>query len=1250
MVVWSFLTSTAAHDSSTAGHWRMMKRRAFPQAIPSSHRTLLLAVEWPSFTPEAPRPGSTGETSKKSGIAELAVGDACKRIASLSLTVFFSAKSMPAPGKHNTRKRFSFHHVISRSMKPTWLILVCLTLGFVVLAHARETLQNDRYTLDVAADGVVSVRVEGMPAQTLRPEFTVLWSDSDPQCQRNASHPNYPVAPRTAVRWRNREEPLAELNAWVGSAEFASITGMTGLVKADGGKRVWEYRDAEGKVKVRVTGDRAFDTTRVFGVGQRFAMKPVRCISDDRGVRWEYAANDAFGFAAKLSLPIGDGDPALNFTLTPRRDAFYSVAFTGAPDAALGDTIAVPQECDARSHKQFDFVVSEADLHLPRAQVSTTAGSVALVAEPGECRFRLPTIEDSRFGFMLASDGGRLKPVLLAPLLGGAESKMHAGDSWQFSFRCMARAGDWKESYAHIARNILGFRNLRDNSGPGSLNATLERVMDFLADRRGGNHAMWDSQQKYFDYFTDKTGIFKPFSPLYGLGAAIVTDDEEFFRTRARPAVEFALSRKKSVFAPYDNADNKQANSAGREVGAPYLSYAQLVSLDALFQRRSPVLRSLAESKGPTKGKLSDALARWQLTGDASALDEAKQMALKASHKGASFGEEDFFDLLDLASITHEPGDVSAALEAAYHAAAKVNLYPMPPDANVTVDRGGVAPVHRHSFGRHKNIWGFPPPQPVHVPEQTVPAWRISRLGLPGIAYPIEYWMNTHGAMMRAAGLANDTLLRDIASSGMVGRFGNYPGDNRSQDSLLPESPDAVETMPWNWNFATVNPGHAWDFAAQVLDFIVSDAFERSHGGIDFPAVSAAGSPFRVRVYGADAGVFYGDKGVHLWLPRGLVKSDNKQLDWVAAHGNGQCYLALWNQSAQEQKANIALDATLVECAAQDARVWRDNRPAAPVLVQNNHLSVAIPPKGIIAFAIPARVKPRLQAKLYADAPALDTRSHTEIAAPFGKIHAMLLRAGADLTSAFVYTEALPEHVIAARLLWRQGEGKWQEIADDIYPYEFSPELRDDAGVFQCVLEIEDDRRQIQRSALITLGSHATTAMPDTSPFPLPATAELIASPNPSDDFIAYLQRAANGDNFGLRGDGRFYPYSTPQGRRIAWRQIIWDNALFAVGCTHEEAEQHLRSDLAHTLIALKKMLAARTPAMDFDQLNQRQQETLLDFAFTESIEALRPEFLTAVLARDWPRVAQDHLYIRYAGHAPDHLRNKAFAQRWNIQ
>lgn len=44
---------------------------------------------------------------------------------------------------------------------------------------------------------------------------------------------------------------------------------------------------------------------------------------------------------------------------------------------------------------------------------------------------------------------------------------------------------------------------------------------------------MWHEEQEYYDYFTDLTGDFKPFTPLAGLSAAVVTDDEDFYRRRA---------------------------------------------------------------------------------------------------------------------------------------------------------------------------------------------------------------------------------------------------------------------------------------------------------------------------------------------------------------------------------------------------------------------------------------------------------------------------------------------------------------------------------------------------------------------------------------------------------------------------------------------------------------------------------------------------------------------------------------------
>ena len=152
------------------------------------------------------------------------------------------------------------------------------------------------------------------------------------------------------------------------------------------------------------------------------------------------------------------------------------------------------------------------------------------------------------------------------------------------------------------------------------------------------------------------------------------------------------------------------------------------------------------------------------------------------------------------------------------------------------------------------------------------------------------------------------------------------------------------------------------------------------------------------------------------------------------------------------------------------------------------------------------------------------------------------------------------------------------------------------------------------------------------------------------EEFIAYIEQAANGQNFGRRSDGRFYPYSTPQGRRIAWRQPVWDKTLHAKGCTGAEAEQHLRADLARTQAELIAALAARRPSVNFTSLDQRQQETLLDLGYTQGVANLSPELWETVLSGDWTRLIRDHLYVRYAGHAPDHVRNKAFAQRWTTK
>jgi hypothetical protein len=53
--------------------------------------------------------------------------------------------------------------------------------------------------------------------------------------------------------------------------------------------------------------------------------------------------------------------------------------------------------------------------------------------------------------------------------------------------------------------------------------------------------------------------------------------------------------------------------------------------------------------------------------------------------------------------------------------------------------------------------------------------------------------------------------------------------------------------------------------------------------------------------------------------------------------------------------------------------------------------------------------------------------------------------------------------------------------------------------------------------------------------------------------------------------------------------------------------------------------------------------------ALSEGVGGLQSRFVAAVLAGDWNQLVKQHLYVRYAGHAPDHSRNKAFAARWMV-
>lgn len=136
--------------------------------------------------------------------------------------------------------------------------------------------------------------------------------------------------------------------------------------------------------------------------------------------------------------------------------------------------------------------------------------------------------------------------------------------------------------------------------------------------------------------------------------------------------------------------------------------------------------------------------------------------------------------------------------------------------------------------------------------------------------------------------------------------------------------------------------------------------------------------------------------------------------------------------------------------------------------------------------------------------------------------------------------------------------------------------------------------------------------------------------------------------NLGMRADGRFYPYSTPQGRRIGYElplESVFDHTR---GITRAEADARLRAAVLATAAELATRLPQLFPGRTFEQLDLAGQEMLVDHALSEGVDHLPAAFVEAVYAPDRvARLGADGLHLRWWGGMMQILKNRAFGYRW---
>lgn len=783
------------------------------------------------------------------------------------------------------------------------------------------------------------------------------------------------------------------------------------------------------------TMDVAASADRIFDAFRAAPAETVTGTSD-----WKFPDNPRFSLRVSLA-----GD-VLTFSFTPKADGWYSVAYAGAPetDPATMDEIWQPLVWQEKRFPNQPYLTESGRCTIPGTFVARGGEVVGVMADPSELPFMpMPTVANSRFGVAVRNAAGKAQPTLFAPILGGVGSKMKAGEPFTFKLRLVTRRGKITDAYETLARDLYGFHDYRHNA-LGSLNRTLERMIDYAMS----DWARFNDDLRGCAYDTDVPGSVKNVSALHPLGVALVTDDEQIFDRRARPILEALLSREKFLFTTDPNIKGQGASSKLTGPCAPVSELAVWYALTHegfLFQMAQELFgktRTL-NLDDPVPGNIwQNALALYRSTGDRKWLELAKagadtylreRIATPQTEFRDKAGRGMFFwtsyapnwmELYELFDATGEKRYLEAAREGARRFAEFIWMCPTIPDTEVLVNEGGRAPVYRKSER-------FPT---ISLPEEKVPAWRVSEIGLTCESSGTSkghrgIFLATHAPyMLRLAEQTGDTFLHDIARSAVIGRYTSFPGYHmNTARTTVYEKPNFAERSTAQINStSSLHYNHIWPQVAMVVDYLVADASYRSKGAISFPSHFAEGYAYlQGRIYGDRPGKFYGDDNVWLWMPKGLLACDNPEVNYIAARGNDKLYFALMNQSTNRITANCT------------------------VSLNQTKFTVEIPAGGIATHVLKdVKVTPKFQL-----AGVTTPWKQDFVKLEFGGTHAMVLNLGANRRWAYVYLQA-HETIKAATLRYSTG-GDWQQMTDTKFPFEFTVPLPATATEFKFKIEGE---------------------------------------------------------------------------------------------------------------------------------------------------------------------------------------------------
>jgi hypothetical protein len=991
-----------------------------------------------------------------------------------------------------------------------------IIMANLVLNPLVQGLDAGSANMDVNDIDNIVLRGTQMPASAFKPRFVILYSEKDPKLE---------LRPMSNIKYN--------LSSWV-SADPS--TAARGIMSQRDNNSV-----GDGFDPAILKGDGKGRTFDLFQAAPAYWVSATRHTASTREHVFEFEKHSLFALEARLESLPGSGYPRLTFSFTPAKAGYYSVGYVGAPgvDLSAVEDLWQPLIWQEKRFPEESYLTLAFRCSVPSAFVSANGVTVGVVADPSEFPFDpLPLLANSRFGVALRDPEGQARPMLFAPAFGGTESKMKPGQTYRFSMRLFSTAGNTMDAQERVARELYGFIDYRNNA-LGSLNRTIDNLHDYIMSP----YSLFQEELKGCNYSTDAPGAVKNVSSIDPLDLAIVMDDPQMFVHRAYPYIEYMLSRGKFLFT---TDEQQKIQSPSYRLNGPTAPISELASLYSIFHQATPLFNSLAKSEFESSRvrNLSvleagdtwwNALSLYRVNQDKRYLDMAidgadKYIAQRVNTAQTDFNDpasgEGFFwtgfapryiDLLLLYEASGEKRFLDAARTGARRYAQYVWMSPAIPKTEILVNKGGKAPEYWYLKKKgHKQVL---------LPEERVPAWRLSEIGLTpessgtSSGHRAIFMANHAPWMLKIGYLTNDSFLMDIARSAVIGRYRNYPGYHiNTARTTAYEKKDFPLCGHKDQSVGSFHYNHPLPMLAMLVDYLVTDAHVRSEGKIDLPYNYSEGYAYmQNKAYGAMQGTFYGRDDARFWMPNALLQVPD-QINYLTARGQNDLYVALMNESEQDIMAEIHFNKDVLPTAYNKdyvVKLFAGNRSARSTL-RGGSIRVPVRARGLTAMVIESlKVRPAFQDKItdldHTDAWDVDM---IDLKDPDGR--SMILNLGSENRYAYVYLEYSKHDYEKVELLYNAGSGE-NQVTKSEFPWEFTVPLDADAeSLTFSMIGYKQDGKRVELSQPQTLSKRGPASMTDTGSakhlFILSGQSNM-AGLDPSQSFIPAVEKAFGKEN-----------------------------------------------------------------------------------------------------------------------------------------